>query len=304
MKVLLAGASGLIGTRLKGWLAAEGHVVRTLVRRAPRHSGEYEWQPAEGEAPAGAFEWAHAVIGLSGASLMRLPWTAGTRRVILESRVKATETLARAIARADGPPRVWLNASATGIYGNRPGEVLTEESARGEGFLADVVARWEQATRAAAGVARVVHLRTGMVLAEDGALRPLVAATRAGVRVTLGTGRQHWPWIGIEDVIRAIGHLTADSDLAGPVNLVGPQPATSAAITNELARFLEPTLRLRVPAGFLKLVLGAAAEDLLLCDQLVRPASLLADGFEFIRATRTPAIAHALGRRLCDAGGQ
>src|SRR5699024_6489463 len=139
-------ASGLIGTALQRELRADGHEVRTLVRRAPQDMTEYQWRPAEGQIDGQSVEWADGVVSLSGAAMGRLPWTRSYRREIYYSRVSATRSLARAIAAAERPPGVWVSGSATGFYGHRPGEVLTEESSMGEGFLAGVVLRWEKAT--------------------------------------------------------------------------------------------------------------------------------------------------------------
>ncbi len=293
MRILLAGASGLIGTALQRELRADGHEIRTLVRREPRDLTEYEWQPAEGRVPAAAIDWADGVVSLSGAPLGRLPWTRGYRREIYFSRVTATRTLARAIALADHPPAVWVSGSATGFYGHRPGEVLTEESTAGEGFLAGVVTRWEAATARADDVTRVVHIRTGLVMADGGALAPLQLATRLGAGSTIGTGRQQWPWISLADEARAIVHLLAHSALAGPVNLTGPEAATSAEVTRALAREMHRPHLFRLPEWLLRLVLGEPAEEMLLPDQRIVPARLEADGFTFRHRTAEEAIAAA-----------
>lgn len=295
MRILVAGASGLIGSALQQELRADGHEVRTLVRREPRDATEYAWQPADGQVAAEAIEWADGVVSLSGAPLGRLPWTRGYRREIYQSRVSATRTIARAVAAADQPPEVWVSGSATGVYGDRPGEVLTEESTAGEGFLAGVVTRWEAATARADDVTRVVHIRTGLVMADGGALAPLQLATRLGAGAAVGTGRQQWPWISLEDEARAIVHLLAHSSLSGPVNLTGPQAATSADITRTLARELHRPHLFRLPAWLLRLVLGEPADEMLLPDQRIVPARLEADGFTFRHATAQEAVAAAVG---------
>jgi uncharacterized protein (TIGR01777 family) len=189
---------------------------------------------------------------------------------------------------------VWVSGSATGFYGDRPGEELTEESAAGEGFLAGVVTRWEAATARADAVTRVVHIRTGLVMADGGALAPLKLATRLGAGATIGTGRQQWPWISLEDEARAIVHLLAHSELAGPVNLTGPQAATSADITRALAKEMHRPHLFRLPAWLLRLVLGEPAEEMLLPDQRIVPARLEADGFTFRHATAGDAVAAAV----------
>ena len=295
MKVLLAGASGPIGRAVRDALRADGHHTRALVRHAPTGSEEYEWHPADGQVPIEAIEWADGVVSLSGASLGRLPWTRAYRREIYHSRVSATRTLALAIAATPRRPRVWVSGSATGYYGDRPGELLTEESGPGEGFLAGVVKRWEAATAAADDVTRVVHARTGVVMTEGGALGPLALATRLGAGASIGSGGHLLPWISLEDEARAIVHLLAASSLSGPVNLTGPVPATWDDLTRSLARELHRPHLLRLPAPFLRLVMGEVAEEMLLPDQRVVPARLEADGFTFRRRTVQEAVAAAFG---------
>lgn len=296
MRILVAGASGFIGTALRRELEADGHEVRALVRRPARDATEYEWQPAEGRIPIVAVEWADGVVNLSGAYLGRVPWTRAYRREIYFSRVTATRTIARAIAAADDPPRVWVSGSATGYYGHRPGELLTEDSPAGEGFLAGVVSRWEAATARADDVTRVVHIRTGVVLADGGSLSPLLLATRLGAGATIGTGQQLWPWISLEDEVAAIVHLLTRSELSGPVNLTGPEPAPSAEITRLYARAMRRPHLLRVPGWLLRLVVGEPADEILLPDQRVVPTRLLADGFEFRHPTAQEAVAAAVLR--------
>lgn len=295
MRILLTGASGLIGGELQR-RAAGAHEVRTLVRRPASHQREYRWDPASGALPLAAVEWADAVISLSGASLSRLPWTAAYRAELRASRVTSTTVMARAIAAAARPPSAWVSASAVGIYGDRPGVTLTEHAGRGTGFLADLVTEWEDATAPAADRTRVVHARTGLVLARGGALKPLILTTRLGLGATVGDGRQMWPWIGLADEARAMLHLASVSELAGPVNLVGPAPATSREITTELARALRRPHLLRLPAFALRAGMGLAAQDLLLADQRVVPTALLQDGFVFETPTVAEAVVAAVDR--------
>ncbi len=296
MRILLSGASGLIGSEIRR--RAEGaHEVRALVRRPSRSTDEYSWDPSAGILPAAAVEWADAVISLSGASLSKLPWTARYRDEIERSRVEATGTIARAVHDSPAPPSVWVSASAVGIYGDRPRETLTEASPRGTGFLADVVSAWEGATAAAAERTRVVHARTGLVLAGDGALKPLLLSTRLGLGATVGTGRQHWPWISLADEARAMLHLATASEQSGPVNLVGPNPATSKEVTTALARAMHRPHLLRLPRFALVLALRTAAEELLLADQRATPEVLLSDGFSFEDAAVAEAVAAVVSGR-------
>lgn len=292
--IVIAGASGFIGGELTRQLEAEGHTVLRLVRRPPTTANERQWDPAVGLAPDSAIEQADAVINLSGASLSRLPWTHPYKAKILHSRLQATTTLARAIARASTPPAVFVSGSAVGYYGDRPGETLTERSPRGDGFLARVVESWEQATAPADAVTRVVHARTGLVIGAGGALKPLVLLSRLGLGGPLGTGRQWWPWISLHDEAAAIAHLALRSALAGPVNLAGPTPATAGELGLELASRLARPFWLPAPRWAIVAALADAGRELLLADQRVDSALLQGDGFEF----RHPTVAGALEAAL------
>lgn len=292
MRILLTGASGLIGTEIAR-RATDAHEVRRLVRCEPG-DGEYRWNPAAGILPAEAVEWADAVISLSGASLARLPWTKRYRTEILRSRTDATGTIALAIAAASAPPTAWVSASAVGIYGDRTGETLTEETVPGRGYLADVVRAWERACAPASDHTRVVHARTGLVIAKGGALRPLMLTTRFGLGATVGTGRQHWPWISLADEAEAMLHLATRSRLSGAVNLVGPTPATSKEVTTSLARSMHRPHLLRLPVFALRAGMGLAADELLLADQRVEALRLGTDGFQWKHPDVTEAIAAAL----------
>ncbi|WP_104083019.1 TIGR01777 family oxidoreductase [Cryobacterium sp. Y11] len=288
MRVLIAGASGLIGRELGRQLAAAGHTPVRLVRRAALGHNEIRWDPAALVLDPSVLDNVDAVVNLSGASLARLPWTSGYRKEILQSRLHATRTLTDALRRASSPPTVLLNGSAVGIYGNRPAEVLSEASAHGTDFLAEVVTRWEVEAQLAPEPTRVVALRTGLVLAKGGALKPLLPLAKLGLAGPLGGGTQHWAWVSLHDEAAAIVHLLT-STLSGPVNLVGPTPATANDIISTLAAALHRPFRLPVPRAMLTLLLQDAARQLLLADQQVSSGKLQDDGFEF--AHRTPATA-------------
>lgn len=290
MRIVLAGASGLIGTRVTELLRAADHAVEAL-RRSDQPEGPWEWDPETHHINDEAIEWADAVISLSGAPLDRLPWTPAFRRKIRSSRVNTTQTIADSIARSSSPPQVWVAGSAVGIYGDRPDEVLDEKSPAGQGFLASVVRDWEAATLAAQDSTRVVHARTGIVVAEGGAFSALMKLTRFGFGGKLGRGTQHWPWISLQDEAAALIHLATTSTLSGPINLTGPEPATVTEITREVARRLRRPWWAHVPAPVLKLALQDAAEDLLLSDQEVHPAALQRDGFAFTHPQVRDAIA-------------
>lgn len=295
MRIVIGGASGLIGTALGRSLETDGHDVVRLVRRPARGAGEAEWDPLAGVLDPAVVSGADAVVNLSGASLGKLPWTAAYRSTILWSRLSATRTLVDAMNRAEQPPAAFLSGSAVGYYGDRPGETLTEDSSRGTGFLADVVVAWEDSALAAPDAVRTVLLRNGIVVDLAGVLKPLAPLTRFGVAGPLGSGRQFWPWIGLQDEVRAITHLLT-STLSGPVNLCGPQAARADDLMFELARRMNRPYLLRVPKFALKALLGDAADGLLLSDQRVEPRRLLDDGFTFSTPTVEQALAEALAR--------
>jgi uncharacterized protein (TIGR01777 family) len=286
----------MIGQGLTRHLEQRGDEVVRLVRRAPAASGEVWWDPAAGELDPDALAGAGAVVNLSGASLSRLPWTRSYRRTIVESRITATRTLVRAlhtlVERGEASPAL-VSGSATGVYGDRPGEPLTESSPAGRGFLASVVTAWEAAAGEAPSATRVVLARTGVVLGDSGALAPLRLLTALGFAGPIDGGRQHWPWIGLADEIGALTHLIDSPELRGPVNLVAPAPATAAEIVRTLAKRMRRPYWAPVPLGTL---MGSAGRELLDFDQQVHPAALLASGYAFRDATLESAIASALAR--------
>lgn len=279
MQVLVAGASGLIGTELVRVLRADGHEVRRLVRRRPTADDEVNWAPSARTIDVRAVGDVEAVVNLSGASIARLPWTRGYRRQLLESRVAATRTLADAMNQVRTPPAVFVSGSAVGIYGDRPGERLTEETPRGRGFFPDLVEEWEKTSHLAPAATRVVQIRSGVVVARGGGMAPVRLLTGIGLGTRFGTGGQHWPWISLHDEVAAIRHLLVASKLEGPVNLVGPTPATSDRVTHGFARRMRRPYLLRAPEGAIRGLLGEAGQRLLLDSMKVVPARLAADGF-------------------------
>jgi uncharacterized protein len=289
MRVLIAGASGMIGSELQTQLRAEGHEVLTLVRRKPRSDAEFAWSPESRVIDFRLLDSVDAVVNLSGASISRIPWTRGWKTQILESRVNATRALAEAMSMASTPPRVFVSGSAVGIYGDQPAVRLDENAERGEGFLADVVEAWEGAARLAPVATRVVLARTGLVIGPGGAMTPLRALTGLGAAARVATGGQHWPWISLYDEAAAIRHLLT-SRLSGPVNLAGPTPATSDRVTRSLAAAMHRWHLFALPEKLISIGMGEAGRELLLASQKVIPQRLLDDGFTFRHQTVEEAI--------------
>ena len=292
----MAGASGLIGTELKRVLRADGHVLRVLVRRPASGPDEHQWAPDRGEIDARTLDGADAVINLCGVNVGDKRWTAKFKRELVESRLRPTETLARAVAdRGDTAPTVLVNASAVGFYGDTGDRVTDESGPAGAGFLADLCRDWEAATTPAdTERTRVVHLRTGLVLARgEGLLGRLAPLVRFGLGGKLGSGEQYWPWIALDDVVAAVAFLLT-ADLDGPINLVGPDPVPQKQFIHELAASLHRPAVLPAPGFGLRLILGQFADEGVLVSQRVVPDALTAAGFGFAHPTLAGALASAL----------
>lgn len=293
-RIVISGASGLVGAALTSSLRADGIAVTRLVRRAPHGLEEVEWRPGRGGLDPAVLAGAKAVVNLNGASIGRLPWTRGYRETLRESRILPTRTLAAAIRDLGSEAPAFLSASAVGFYGDRPGEHLTEASGPGETFLAALSDDWEREALGAGPGARVTLLRTAPILHPRGVLKPLIALTRLGVSGPLGTGRQMWPWISLDDEVRAIRHII-DSGITGPVNLSGPELASANEIGSALARRMRRPYLLPAPTWALRMGLGRdAADSLLLADARVEPGALKASGFEFVHPTVASTIDAAL----------
>lgn len=300
MRVLVTGASGLVGSALVARLRGAGNEVVRAVRRRPA-PGEVHWDPVEGQMEPSALTGVDAVVHLAGEGIADARWTPDVKRRIRASRVDGSGLVARTIARATAMaagPRVLVQASAVGFYGDRGDEVLDEGAPRGTGFLAEVCEAWEAAAAPArdAGV-RVVLLRTGVVLAEDGgALAKMLPPFRRGVGGVLGSGRQWMPWITLDDEVEAVLHCLANGDVAGPVNAVAPEPATNAQFTRALGRVLRRPTLFRVPAAAARLAFGEMADELLLASTRAVPGRLRATGFTWRHAELEGALRHVLGR--------
>jgi uncharacterized protein (TIGR01777 family) len=289
VRVLLSGASGLIGQALGSALEARGDEVVRLRRpsSASSRAGGVAWDPSAGQiddAALGALGPIDGVVHLAGAGIADKRWSPERKAEILDSRTESTTLLVQALGRLATPPSVLVSASAIGIYGNRGDEVLDETSATGSGYLADVCRRWEAAAQPAAQLGiRVATARTGIVLArEGGALGRQLPLFRAGVGGRLSSGHQWTSWITLTDEVRALCWLLDSPTISGPVNLTAPTPVTNAAFTSALGAALHRPAVLVIPSVALKLALGAElVEEALLASQRVHPAALEADGFSF-----------------------
>ncbi len=284
MKILIAGASGLIGKALQKSLVDEGHDVYQLNREVSSPQGKaIPWDPKRGKLDLKDIEGFDAFINLAGENIGSGRWTIAKKKLILESRTTTTSLLCSAIAKLNSPPKVLLNASAVGFYGSRGDEILNECSHTGSGFLAQVCRSWEAATQQAkkAGV-RVVFLRTGVVLTpEGGALKKMLLPFKLGLGGKVGNGHQYISWISIIDHIRAILLCLKNESIEGPVNLSAPEPATNAQLTELLGEILNRPTFLTVPKGIVNFVFGEMGNELLLSSTRAKPKKLLDNGFVF-----------------------
>lgn len=282
MRIAITGSSGLIGSALVRSLEADGHAAVRVVRSGGGKN-TVRWDIDRGEIDAAGLEALDGVVHLAGEGIAEKRWTDDQKRKILESRTKGTALLANTVAALNDKPPVLVSGSAIGVYGNRGDEQLTEASAPGSGFLADVVVAWEAAAgpAEAAGI-RVSKIRTGIVLDKDGGvLQRLVGLARFGLLGKLGSGQQWMSWISLADQLGAIRFLL-EHDVAGPINLTAPTPVTNAVFTKALGRVLKRPTFLPVPSFGPKLLVGSElAQALLLDGQRVLPEVLLDAGYEF-----------------------
>jgi len=291
MRIVISGASGFIGRALAKAVEDQGHDVVRLVRRAPERPNEVAWNPARGEIDARGLTDCNAVVHLAGENITGR-WSRAKMLRILDSRMKGTRLLSESMGRVGNRPKVFISASATGFYGNRAGELLTEHSRPGKGFLAEVCREWESASWPAAqhGL-RVANLRFGMVLSRNGgALAKMLPAFRLGLGGVLGGGHQHMPWVTLEDAVHAILYVISDDTLAGPINVVAPETVTNEQFTDTLARVLHRPALFHVPATLLRLAFGRMADEMLLASANVVPQRLLDAGFRFTWPELEPAL--------------
>ena len=296
MDVLISGATGLIGSALTHELEAKGHTVRRLTRH-PRQEGDIRWDIDAGTVD-GDLSGIDAVVHLAGESIAEGRWTEEKKRRILESRRKGTRLLAEKVAGLDEPPSVMVSVSATGYYGDRGNELLTEESESGDLFLSEVCREWEAAADPAreAGV-RVVHPRLGIVLGtEGGALGATLPIFKLGGGGKIGSGGQYWSWVSFDDVIGVILHVMDSEDLSGPVNVITPDSPTNAEYTRVLGKVLNRPTLFTVPAPAARIILGEITDELLLASARVEPVRLQETGYSFRHPELEGALRHLLGR--------
>jgi len=293
MQILISGSHGLVGAALVGCFRTGGHDVVRLVRGSSSSDEPVvRWDPQRGTIDGPALDRFDVVIHLAGENIAGRRWTATQKARIRDSRVNGTRLLAESLADRDHPPRVLICASAIGYYGDRGDEELNEESSSGEGFLAEVCREWEAAAEPAvtAGI-RVVPVRFGMILSSrGGALQKMLLPFRLCLGGVIGSGRQYWSWVTLDDVLGIIEHVMTNEQLAGPVNGTSPNPLTNREFTAALGQALRRPTLFPMPAFAARLVLGGMADELLLSSTRVLPQRLLETGYKF----RYPDLNNAL----------
>ncbi len=298
MNVLISGSTGLIGSVLVPALESGGDRVLRLSRSRPTSEDTIRWDPSTGAIDSSSLRGIDAVVHLAGESIAEGRWTAEKKARIRQSRAKGTRLLSETVAALPDPPGVMVSASAIGYYGDRGNELLREDSGPGSDFLARVCREWEAAADPAreAGV-RVVHTRFGLVLsAEGGALGRTLPIFRLGGGGRIGSGRQYWSWVTLDDVVGAILHALTTGALSGPVNVASPNPLTNAEYTKVLGRVLNRPTVFPLPAPAARLALGQVADALLLASQRVEPARLKETGYGFRLPDLEGALRHLLGK--------
>jgi uncharacterized protein (TIGR01777 family) len=297
MRVLISGATGLVGSEVSRQLLAAGHEPIKLVRRKAVRADEVEWDPANGFITAGIMETIDAVVNMAGATTGKLPWTKSYKQEIVNSRLNSTKTLVEAMAQAKKAPKVFVSGSASGYYGDTGDTVLSETDPKGTGFLSDLAYQWEQEALKAPESVRVVLARTTMVMSKKlGALGRLLPLIKLGIGGPLGRGTQWWAWISQVDEAAAIIHLINHPTASGAFNLTAPEPATCVDIVRALAKQLNRPAIVPVPAFALKLAFGEAASELLLCSQNMSAKKLLDTGFKFQHPTLKEAAAWVVSK--------
>ena len=299
--IVIAGASGTIGTALEKYLLEKGNSVKRLVRRSESNDSEIFWDPKNNKLDPKRLTGIDAVVNLAGVGIGDKKWSQKRMDQILQSRIKATELLSETLSglKSDNGPAVLINASAIGYYGSTGTTHITEETKQGEGFLALVCSEWEKSTREAekAGI-RVAHARTGVVLSSSGGLlKRLLPLFKLGIGGQIGSGKQMMSWISLRDEISAISWLL-EKEIEGAVNLVSPEPASNLEFTKTLGTLLKRPTILKVPTAALNLLYGKQlVEELMLSSQSVFPKKLLDNNFSFLDASLKDALSYQIGSK-------
>lgn len=294
-RIAIAGASGFVGSALAKHLESMGHAVLRIGRRENPKHGNIKWDPDNGVLDPASLAGVRIVINLCGENIGQR-WTPEVRKKIVDSRVRTTDLLARTIAQVDPHPRVLVNMSAIGYYGDRGDEEVDEESAPGHGFLAELVRAWESAADPAreAGI-RVVHPRAGLVLHPSGGLlAKLVPIFRLGIGGPIGSGRQYLPWISRTDAIRALSWASLHESLAGPLIVSSPTPARNSEFVKALGRALSRPAFAPVPQFAVRMLFGEMGDETVLAGQKAIPQHLMDSGFQFDHPTLDQALAYEL----------
>jgi uncharacterized protein (TIGR01777 family) len=297
MIIAITGSSGLVGRALVHALEGDGHLIRPVVRRAPRAgANEIRWDPNQGMIDAAEFASVDAVVHLAGENIAAHRWSESFKQSILASRVRGTKLLCDTLAGLASKPTVLVSASAIGYYGDRGDELADESATSGRGFLAEVCQQWEAATVSARDAdIRVVNLRIGFVLSKDGGgLAKMLTPFRLGLGGVIGSGNQYMSWIALDDLVRVIQFTLSAAALAGPVNAVAPSPVTNREFTKTLGRILHRPTVFPMPAFAAKLAFGEMADDMLLCGVRVEPRALTNARFEFLYPQLDAALRHLL----------
>ena len=299
LRILVSGASGVLGSALLPLLTTGGHEVWTLVRRRPdRNKKELYWDPEKNELNLAGLPAFDGVIHLAGDNIGEGRWTENKKKRVIDSRVQGTRLLARTLASLPARPRVLLSASAVGFYGNCLDCCMREEDSPGTDFISDVCSLWEHSAQAAqdAGI-RTVFMRIGVVLSpKGGALQRLLAPSALGFFKRFGSGDQYISWIGINDMVGAVLHALTCESLEGPVNIAAPQAATNSQLMRSLAKVVRRPLLPPLPAGLLKTLYGQMASEVLLGGCRVTTDKLQQSGYRFRHANLETALRHLLGK--------
>jgi uncharacterized protein (TIGR01777 family) len=298
MKVLVTGATGLVGSELVPFLTAGGHEVYRLTRSNAVEANDITWNPDAGELPKARLEGMDAVVHLAGENIAASRWNPVVKERLRHSRVDTTRFLCEALAQLQHPPKTLICASAIGYYGDRGSEILTESAAPGRGFLAEMCRDWEAACEPARQKGmRVVNLRIGVVLSpKGGGLAKMLTPFRMGVGGVIGSGRQYWSWISIDDVVGVIDHCLTSPQLSGAVNATAPSPVTNRDFTKTLGAVLRRPTVFPMPGFVAKIMLGEMAEDLLLGSARVMPNRLSESNYRFHHPTLEGSLRHLLGQ--------